>query len=55
MTAVTCMVAEVPGHVAAIQAMTPEIVRQQLELSLDAFPVAAMKTGMLHGRAQSSR
>ena len=51
LTAVTCVVAEVPGHVAAIQAMTPEIVRQQIELSLDAFPVAAMKTGMLYSRA----
>ena len=51
LTAVTCVVAEVPGHVAAMQAMTPEIVRQQIELSLDAFPVAAMKTGMLYSRA----
>ncbi len=51
LTAVTCVVAEVPGKVAAIQAMTPEIVRQQIELSLAAFPVAAMKTGMLHSRA----
>ena len=51
LTAVTCVVAEVPGRVAAIQAMTPEIVRQQIELSLDAFPVAAMKTGMLWSRA----
>ncbi len=50
LTAVTCVVAEVPGRVAAIQAMTPEIVRRQIELSLDAFPVAAMKTGMLYSR-----
>ena len=47
LTAVTCVVAEVPGNVAAIQAVSPEIVRRQIELSLDAFPVAAMKTGML--------
>ena len=51
LTAVTCVVAEVPGHVAAVQAMSPEIVQQQIELSLDAFPVAAMKTGMLWSRA----
>ena len=50
LTAVTCVVAEVPGRVAAIQAVDPEIVRQQIELSLDAFPVAAMKTGMLWAR-----
>ncbi len=51
LTALTCVVAEVPGRVAAIQAMTPGIVRQQIELSLDTFPVAAMKTGMLWSRA----
>ena len=50
LTAVTCVVAEVPGRVAAIQAVEPEIVRQQIVLSLDAFPVAAMKTGMLWSR-----
>ena len=51
LTAVTCVVAEVPGCVAAIQAVEPEIVRRQIELCLDAFPVAAMKTGMLYSRA----
>ncbi len=50
LTAVTCVVAEVPGRVAAIQAVEPGIVRQQIELCLEAFPVAAMKTGMLHSR-----
>ena len=50
LTAVTCVVAEVPGRVAAIQALTPEIVREQIAVSLDAFPVAAMKTGMLWSR-----
>ena len=50
LTAVTCVVAEVPGRVAAIQAMTPEIVRRQIALSLEAFPVTAMKTGMLWSR-----
>ena len=50
LTAVTCVVAEVPGRVSAIQPVPPEIVREQIELSLDAFPVAAMKTGMLYSR-----
>ena len=50
LTAVTCVVAEVPGRVAAIQPVEPPIVRRQIELCLEAFPVAAMKTGMLYSR-----
>ena len=50
LTAVTCVVAEVPGRVAAIQPVEPGIVRRQIELCLEAFPVAAMKTGLLHSR-----
>src|SRR5688500_18973067 len=46
-TAITCVVAEVPGKVAAIQPMTPAIVREQIRLLLRAFPVAAIKTEML--------
>lgn len=42
------MVAEVPGEVAAIQAVRPEIVAKQIALSFTAFPVAAAKTGMLY-------
>jgi hydroxymethylpyrimidine/phosphomethylpyrimidine kinase len=47
LTAVTCVVAEVPGQVAAIQPVKPEIVAGQVALSFQAFPVAAAKTGML--------
>ncbi len=47
LTAVTCVVAEVPGKVSAIQAIKPAIVAEQVALSLKAFPVAAAKTGML--------
>ena len=50
LTAVTCVVAEVPGRVAAIQPVEAGIVRQQIELCLEAFPVAAMKTGLLYSR-----
>lgn len=50
LTAITCVVAEVPGRVSAIQAVEIEVVRQQIELSLGAYPVAAAKTGMLHSR-----
>ncbi|MEI6715027.1 MAG: bifunctional hydroxymethylpyrimidine kinase/phosphomethylpyrimidine kinase [Verrucomicrobiota bacterium] len=47
-TALTCVVAEVPGKVMAIQAVTPEIVREQIRLLFKAFPIAAIKTGMLY-------
>ena len=50
LTAVTCVVAEVPRRVAAIQPVEPRIVRQQIELCLEEFPVAAIKTGMLYSR-----
>jgi hydroxymethylpyrimidine/phosphomethylpyrimidine kinase len=50
-TAVTCVVAEVPGRVSAVQAIRPEIVAEQIRLSLEAFPVAAIKTGMLYSTA----
>ena len=48
LTAVTCVVAEVPGRVSAIQAMDAEIVSEQIRLSFEAYPVAAVKTGLLH-------
>lgn len=47
-TAITCVVAEVPGRVTSIQAITPRIVAEQIRLSFQAFPVAAIKTGMLY-------
>jgi len=47
LTAVTCIVAETPGNVRSIQAVKPGIVRDQLEVLLGAYPVAAVKTGML--------
>ncbi|HEX8312528.1 MAG TPA: bifunctional hydroxymethylpyrimidine kinase/phosphomethylpyrimidine kinase [Chthoniobacteraceae bacterium] len=49
-TAITCVVAEVPGKVSAIQPMTPEIVSEQIRLLFRAFPIAALKTGMLYSR-----
>ena len=50
-TAITCVVAEVPGKVSAIQAIEPGIVAGQIRLLFDAFPIAAVKTGMLYSRA----
>ena len=49
-TALTCVVAEVPGKVSAIQAIESRIVAEQIRLSFEAFPIAAVKTGMLYSR-----
>jgi len=48
LTTLTCVVAEVPGRVARIQAVEEEVVREQIRLSLETFPVRAIKTGMLY-------
>jgi hydroxymethylpyrimidine/phosphomethylpyrimidine kinase len=50
LTAITCVVAEVPGKVSAIQPVDTSLVKEQIRLSFDAFPVAAVKTGMLYSR-----
>jgi hydroxymethylpyrimidine/phosphomethylpyrimidine kinase len=50
LTALTCVVAEIPGRVSVIQPVRLEVVGEQIALSLQAFPVAAMKTGLLHSR-----
>ncbi len=47
-TAVTCVVAEHPGRVLNLTPVPPERVADQIRLVLEAFPVAAIKTGMLH-------
>jgi hydroxymethylpyrimidine/phosphomethylpyrimidine kinase len=47
LTAITCVVAEVPGVVSRIDPVSPETVAEQIRLSFEAFPVAAVKTGML--------
>jgi hydroxymethylpyrimidine/phosphomethylpyrimidine kinase len=49
-TAITCVVAEVPGKVSRIQPMDAEIVAEQIRLSWEAFPIGALKTGMLYSR-----
>ncbi|MCE0485037.1 MAG: bifunctional hydroxymethylpyrimidine kinase/phosphomethylpyrimidine kinase [Methylacidiphilales bacterium] len=47
-SAVTCVVAEHPGRVLNITPVAPERVADQVRLVLEAFPVAAVKTGMLY-------
>ncbi len=51
LTAVTCVVAEVPGKVSLIQGLEPAIVAEQIRLSFEAFPVRAVKTGMQYSPA----
>ncbi|HEY1582260.1 MAG TPA: bifunctional hydroxymethylpyrimidine kinase/phosphomethylpyrimidine kinase [Chthoniobacterales bacterium] len=47
LTAVTCVVAEVPGKVSRLAGIDPGLVREQIELCLAHFPVGAIKTGLL--------
>jgi hydroxymethylpyrimidine/phosphomethylpyrimidine kinase len=46
-SALTCVVAEHPGRVSSIAAIDPELVAEQIKLVFEAFPVGAVKTGML--------
>lgn len=54
-TAITCVVAEVPGAVEMIQPVKAAVVEAQIRLSLQAFPVQAIKTGMLFSPAIVTR
>jgi hydroxymethylpyrimidine/phosphomethylpyrimidine kinase len=47
LTAVTCVVAEVPGKVSRIEPVTARMVREQIEVLLKNFQVGAIKTGLL--------
>jgi hydroxymethylpyrimidine/phosphomethylpyrimidine kinase len=47
LTALTCIVAETALVVRAIHAVPVAMLREQVSLLLDSFPVAAVKTGML--------
>jgi hydroxymethylpyrimidine/phosphomethylpyrimidine kinase len=48
LTAVTCVVAETPGRVSKIEPVSTALVREQIEVLLRSFPVAAIKTGLLY-------
>jgi len=48
LTAMTCIVAELPGRVSRIEGVTPRMVRDQIELLLEKFQVEAIKTGLLY-------
>ncbi|HEU5313357.1 MAG TPA: bifunctional hydroxymethylpyrimidine kinase/phosphomethylpyrimidine kinase, partial [Candidatus Udaeobacter sp.] len=47
LTAVTCIVAEIPGKVSRIEPASAEIVREQIEVLANSFQIAAIKTGLL--------
>jgi len=47
LTAITCVVAETPGRVSKLEGVSAELVRAQIEVLLQSFPVAALKTGLL--------
>jgi hydroxymethylpyrimidine/phosphomethylpyrimidine kinase len=47
LTAVTCVVAEIPGKVARIEPVPAKTVRKQIDLLCANFPVGAIKTGLL--------
>lgn len=47
LTAITCVVSETANIVRAVHAVPVDIVADQVSLMMEAFPVAAVKTGML--------
>ena len=50
-TVITCLTAQNPRGVLAVQAATTELVRRQLEAVFAELPPRAVKTGMLYSRA----
>jgi hydroxymethylpyrimidine/phosphomethylpyrimidine kinase len=48
LTAVTCVVAEIPGKVSRIQPVSTDLVREQIAVLCRNFPIAAAKTGLLY-------
>src|ERR1700719_1247384 len=47
LTAVTCVVAEIPGRVSRIEPVSSALVREQIETVAKSFPIRAVKTGLL--------
>lgn len=48
LTALTCVVSEVPGRVSSIHPLPADFVRDQIELCLSTYDVRAVKCGMLY-------
>ena len=49
-SAITCITAQNPQEVRAIEPCAPQLVRRQIEAVFDELPPAAVKTGMLYSR-----
>src|SRR5437660_1480805 len=47
LSAVTCVVAEIPGKVSRLEPISVEMVQEQIEFLAKNFPIAAIKTGLL--------
>ena len=47
LTAVTCIVAEIPGKVSRIEPVSAGMVREQIKVLAKNFPIGAIKTGLL--------
>jgi len=47
LTAITCVVAEIPGKVSRIEPVSSALVREQIETVAKSFPIGAAKTGLL--------
>jgi hydroxymethylpyrimidine/phosphomethylpyrimidine kinase len=47
LSAVTCVVAEIPGKVSRIEPVRADMVREQIEVLATNFKIAAIKTGLL--------
>jgi len=47
LTALTCVVAEIPGKVSRIEPVSAKIVGEQIEVLAKSFPIAAIKVGLL--------
>jgi hydroxymethylpyrimidine/phosphomethylpyrimidine kinase len=48
LTAVTCVVAEIPGKVSRIEPVSTDLVREQIAVLCRNFPITAVKTGLLY-------
>lgn len=48
LTAVTCVVAEIPGKISRIEPVSSDLVREQIAVLCRNFPIAAAKTGLLY-------
>jgi hydroxymethylpyrimidine/phosphomethylpyrimidine kinase len=50
-SAITCITAQNPARVSAVQALSPHLVAEQMDRVFEAFTVGAAKTGMLYDTA----